>query len=209
MTQGDPREIAREAYGPSFPAIDRYAELLATDGMTRGLLGPREADRIWDRHILNSAALGGIVPEGVHVADIGSGAGLPGLPLAILRTDLRVSLVEPLRRRCIFLSEVVDELGLADRVEVLRARAEELTDRVHPVVTCRALAPLDRLVRWCLPLTGRRGEIVALKGRSAEDEIARHAVALTKAGVRSELHLVRAHPDAEPATVVRLRRDQS
>src|SRR5699024_6937469 len=105
-----------------------------------------------DRHILNSAAVGGLIGAGVQVADIGSGAGLPGLPLAILREDLAVTLIEPLRRRCLFLSEVVDELGLGGRVEVLRARAEDIEGRTFAVVTARALAPLDRLVRWSLPL---------------------------------------------------------
>lgn len=202
----DARDLAAESFGDAFPAIDRYAELLATDGMTRGLLGPREADRIWDRHILNSAALGEIVPEGSLVADIGSGAGLPGVPLAIRRPDLHVALIEPLRRRCVFLSEVVHELGLQDRVEVVRARAEDLRDRRFPVVTCRALAPLDRLVRWCLPVTEPTGEILAVKGRSAGEEMERHAAALSRAGVRSELQYARAHPDAELATVVRIRR---
>ena len=140
--------------------------------MVRGLIGPREAPRLWDRHLLNCAVLGEVVPRGVAVADVGSGAGLPGLVLAIARPDLRVTLVEPLLRRTRFLDEVVDLLGLQAQVEVLRGRAEELADgRTFDVVTARAVAPLERLARWCLPLVAPGGELVAMKGASAPAEV--------------------------------------
>ena len=154
------------------PLAERYAELLATEGVVRGLIGPREAPRLWERHLLNCAVLAELVPESASVADIGSGAGLPGVVLAIARPDLRVTLVEPLLRRTRFLDEVVEELGLQEQVEVVRARAEELAGTcTFDVVTARAVAPLDRLARWCLPLVDPGGELVAMKGASARAEV--------------------------------------
>jgi 16S rRNA (guanine527-N7)-methyltransferase len=151
---------------------ERYAELLATEGVVRGLIGPREAPRLWERHLLNCAVLGEVVAEGAAVVDVGSGAGLPGLVLAIARPDLSVTLVEPLLRRTRFLDEVVETLGLAERVEVVRGRAEELHGRrTWDVVTARAVAPLERLAGWCLPLVSAGGELVAMKGAAAADEV--------------------------------------
>jgi 16S rRNA (guanine527-N7)-methyltransferase len=153
------------------PLAERYAELLATDGVVRGLIGPREAPRLWDRHLVNCALLADLVPEGVTVCDIGSGAGLPGLVLAIARPDLRVTLVEPLLRRTTFLEEAVADLGL-DTVEVVRGRADALHGRRRfAVVTSRAVAPLDRLLAWSMPLVEPTGALVAMKGSSATDEI--------------------------------------
>lgn len=152
-------------------AIERYAELLATEGVVRGLIGPREVPRLWERHLLNSMALAPGVPLGARVADVGSGAGLPGLVLAIGRPDLSMTLVEPLLRRTTFLQEVVDELGLA-HVTVRRARAEELHGEVRfDVVTSRAVAPLGRLLGWCMPLTQPEGCVLALKGSRAAEEV--------------------------------------
>ena len=164
---------ARRVFGVQGMVLaERYAELLATDGVLRGLIGPREAPRLWDRHLLNSAILGEVVAEGATVADVGSGAGLPGLALAIARPDLSVTLLEPLLRRTRFLDEAVESLGLGDRVEVVRGRAEELHGRrTWDVVTARAVAPLERLARWCLPLATAGGELVAMKGASAVDEL--------------------------------------
>ncbi len=151
---------------------ERYTELLATEGVLRGLIGPREAPRLWERHVLNSAVLGEAVPEGASVCDIGTGAGLPGLVLAIARPDLAVTLVEPLLRRTTFLDEVVTDLGLS-HVTVVRARAEELHGQVtYDVVTSRAVAPLERLLGWSMPLVSPTGATVAMKGRSVRDEIA-------------------------------------
>jgi 16S rRNA (guanine527-N7)-methyltransferase len=144
-------------------------------------MGPREVPRLWERHVLNSAVLGEWVPERVSVADIGSGAGLPGLVLALARPDLRVTLVEPLLRRATFLQEVVADLDLD--VEVVRARAEELHgDRSFDVVTSRAVAPLDRLAGWCMPLVAAGGAMVALKGSSIEEEVAAHREVLLSHG---------------------------
>ncbi len=161
---------------------ERYAGLLATDGVVRGLIGPREVPRLWDRHLVNCALLAELLPEGVTVCDIGSGAGLPGLVLTIARPDLKVTLVEPLLRRTTFLEEVVAGLGLSD-VEVLRGRAEVLHgQRRFAVVTSRAVAPLDRLLRWSMPLVEPTGALVAMKGSSVVEEIAAAAPVLSELG---------------------------
>lgn len=153
------------------PLAQRYADLLATEGVLRGLIGPREAPRLWDRHLLNCAVLADEIPQGATVCDLGSGAGLPGLVLAIARPDLRVTLVEPLLRRTTFLTEVVDELGL-DHAEVVRGRADALHGhRTFDVVTSRAVAPLERLLGWSMPLVAPTGALVAMKGSSIEAEI--------------------------------------
>ena len=152
--------------------IARYAELLATEGVVRGLIGPREVPRLWERHLVNSMALAPGLPHGSRVADVGSGAGLPGLVLAVGRPDLTITLVEPLLRRTTFLQEVVDELGLA-HVTVRRARAEDLHGEARfDVVTSRAVAPLGRLLEWCMPLTEPDGHVLALKGSRAAEEVA-------------------------------------
>jgi 16S rRNA (guanine527-N7)-methyltransferase len=150
---------------------EAYAALLADDGVVRGLIGPREAPRLWERHLLNCAVLAELIDEGADVADIGSGAGLPGLVLAVVRPDLRLTLVEPLLRRATFLQDAVDRLGL-DNVEVVRARAEELHGkREFSVVTSRAVAPLDRLLDWSMPLVRQGGCLLAMNGSSAAEEI--------------------------------------
>ena len=164
------------------PLAERYAELLATDGVVRGLIGPREAPRLWDRHLVNCALLGELLPPDATVCDIGSGAGLPGLVLAIARPDLRLTLVEPLLRRTTFLEEVVADLGL-DRVEVVRGRADALHGRRRfAVVTSRAVAPLDRLLGWSMPLVEPTGALVAMKGSSAAEEIEAARSVLTGLG---------------------------
>ena len=165
-------ETARGVFSSERLALaERYAELLATEGVVRGLIGPREAPRLWERHLLNSAVLAEAIPDDVTVCDIGTGAGLPGLVLAIARPDLTITLVEPLLRRTTFLTEVVDELGLA-AVEVVRGRAEALHGtRTFDVVTSRAVAPLERLLGWSMPLVSATGAMVAMKGQSVVDEI--------------------------------------
>ncbi|WP_318152289.1 16S rRNA (guanine(527)-N(7))-methyltransferase RsmG [Nocardioides hwasunensis] len=152
--------------------VERYTQLLATEGVVRGLIGPREAPRLWDRHILNSGVVAEALPAGASVCDIGTGAGLPGLVLAIARPDVQMTLIEPLLRRTTFLEEVVAELGL-ENVTVVRGRAEDLHgERTFDVVTSRAVAPLDRLLGWSMPLVAPDGALVAMKGQSAVDEIA-------------------------------------
>ena len=197
-------EIARQLYSYQFPLINRYVDILTSSAVAWGLLGPREADRLWDRHILNSAALGGLITADNAVVDVGSGAGLPGIPLAILRPDLRMTLIEPLLRRFTFLTQTVEELGITDHVTVVRSRAEDHRQS-YDVVVARALAPLDRLVGWCNPLRAPDGVILALKGASANDEIAAANRELAAAQLDAQVLTVRAHPEAEPATVVRLR----
>lgn len=177
-----PPEAAVALFGSALPLVLRYGELLAGPGVERGLLGPREVDRLWERHLLNCAAVAELIPEGSHVVDVGSGAGLPGIVLAATRADLRVTLLEPLLRRTVFLDECLDALDL-DNAEVLRGRAEEWAGRMGAdVVTARAVAPLDRLVGWCLPLLRRGGRMLALKGDSAVEELAVVAPSLPKLG---------------------------
>lgn len=165
-------DVAQRVFSDALPTVVAYADLLATQGIIRGLIGPREVPRLWDRHLLNCAVVTDVVEDGATVCDIGSGAGLPGLVMAIRRPDLQVTLVEPLLRRTNFLLEAVEALDLSN-VEVRRARAEELHgSAVFDVVTSRAVAPLDRLSRWSLPLVRSGGSFLAMKGSSAESEIA-------------------------------------
>ena len=165
-------DVARRVFSSALPQAQRYADLLATEGVLRGLIGPREAPRLWERHLLNCALLGEAMPRGADVCDVGSGAGLPGLVLALARPDLSLTLVEPLLRRTSFLEEAVQILGL-ENVEVVRARAEELHGhRTFSVVTSRAVAPLERLLTWSLPLVTPGGALVAMKGAAVEEEVA-------------------------------------
>lgn len=196
-------EAAESLFGDHYALISRYVDILGSRGIEWGLIGPREADRLWDRHVLNSVALAELVSEGLSVADVGSGAGLPGLPLAILRPDLDVTLIEPLLRRHTFLTEVVTELGLEDRVMVVRSRAEDHRGQFD-VVTARAVAPLTKLITWCAPLKRHEGQILALKGSSAQDEIAAAGQQLRHHRLKAEILSARALPSAEPTTVVRL-----
>jgi len=166
----------------SLALAERFARLLADQGVLRGLIGPREVPRLWERHLLNCALLGRAIPEGQDVADIGSGAGLPGLVLAISRPDLDVTLVEPLSRRTTFLVEAVATLELTN-VEVIRARAEELHGlREFTAVTSRAVAPLERLLRWSMPLVRPGGALVAMKGSTVHGEIKAAHEALARFG---------------------------
>ncbi|MFI9720982.1 16S rRNA (guanine(527)-N(7))-methyltransferase RsmG [Streptomyces sp. NPDC052396] len=197
---------AREVFGDRFADAVRYAELLADAGVRRGLIGPREVPRLWERHLLNCAVLSEAVPEGVSVCDVGSGAGLPGIPLALVRPDLQITLLEPLLRRTTFLSEVVELLGL-DHVTVVRGRAEEMLGKLPPVhvVTARAVAPLDRLASWGVPLLRPYGEMLALKGDTAEEELKSARAALSKLGVvETSVLQVGAGVVDPPSTLVRV-----
>jgi 16S rRNA (guanine527-N7)-methyltransferase len=182
---GEPSEAVRAViFGPRMDTARRYADLLAGAGVERGLLGPHEAGRLWERHLLNSAAVGELVEPGERVIDIGSGAGLPGIPLAIARPDLEVVLLEPLLRRSEFLTEVVAELGLA--VEVVRGRAEDPWVREHygarDVAVSRAVAALDKLTKWSMPLLRPDGLMIAIKGERAPGELEAHRRVMAASG---------------------------
>ena len=169
-------------FSDTLPRAERYAELLADQGVLRGLIGPREVPRLWERHLVNCALLGRAVPPGLSVCDIGTGAGLPGVVLALTRPDLDVTLVEPLLRRTNFLLEVVEELELGN-VVVRRARAEELHGKVDfDVVTSRAVAPLGRLLTWSMPLVRQGGLMLAMKGSTAAREVDEASAELRAAG---------------------------
>jgi 16S rRNA (guanine527-N7)-methyltransferase len=162
--------------------IQRYAELLKSAGIERGLIGPKEGDRIWERHIANCIPITTILPENVRLVDIGSGAGLPGIVIALARPDLKVSLVEPLQRRVDFLNEVVAELGIP--VEVIRGRAERVKKQFE-IVTARAVAPLEKLINISWHMIPKGGSLMAMKGESAAEEIASTTL---KKGSTAELH---------------------
>jgi 16S rRNA (guanine527-N7)-methyltransferase len=176
---------AEKVFGDALPRITAYAELLATDGVVRGLLGPREVPRLWERHLLNCAVLTELLDPGLAVVDVGSGAGLPGIVLAMVRPDLRVTLVEPLARRVAFLEECRDALELTT-LAVLRGRAEEpaIVSEVAgaDVVAARAVAPLDKLVGWCLPLVRDGGRLLLVKGESAAQEVAQFRPLIERRG---------------------------
>ena len=180
----NPPASAEEVFGDRLGLARMYWKALATDGVERGLIGPREVPRLWDRHILNCAVIGELIPTGASVVDIGSGAGLPGIPLAIARPDLKIALIEPLLRRTRFLAEFAEASGL-DFV-IVRGRAEQpgVIKEVGgaDVATSRAVAPLEKLAKWSLPLIHEHGQMLAMKGSSAAEEIARDRVALSRLG---------------------------
>lgn len=190
-------------FGESIGLSRRYADLLATTGISHGLIGPREAPRLWERHLINCVLLESLLDEGSTVVDIGSGAGLPGIVLAIARPDLQVHLVEPLLRRTTWLESTITELGL-DNVTVHRGRAEEMS-LLAPVVTARAVASLDKLVAWSFPLLTAGGRLLALKGEAAEEELEQAQELLGRHGVEhSRVHLLTADRVDEPARVVEI-----
>jgi 16S rRNA (guanine527-N7)-methyltransferase len=196
---------ARAAFGDRLPLASEYAELLVTDGVVRGLIGPREAPRIWDRHLINCAVVSEMIPIGASVVDVGSGAGLPGIVLGVARPDLIITLVEPLARRTAFLSEAVTALGLDATVTVVRGRAEDLAGGppvAADVVTARAVAPLDRLAGWCLPLAALGGRLLALKGASAADEVTEHRAAIARLGGSEPVITLCGEGLIEPPTTV-------
>lgn len=191
-------------FGARAPAALRYADLLRGTGVQRGLIGPQEGRRIWQRHLVNCAVIAPVFSPASRVCDVGSGAGLPGVVLALARPDLSITLLEPLLRRVAFLEEVVRTLTI-DNVAVVRGRAEQLSGQSFDAVTARAVAPLDTLARWCLPLLAPGGELVALKGARAADEVEASRQALQALGVTSvTISSYGAGFVAPPATVVRL-----
>jgi 16S rRNA (guanine527-N7)-methyltransferase len=177
-------ESANAVFGAHLPLAERYVRLLTEHGVPRGLIGPREVDRLWDRHVLNSAVLSELIPADATVVDVGSGAGLPGIPLAIARPDLRVTLLEPMARRVAWLTEVAEDLDIDIRIERGRAEEPDVRRRIGQadVVTARAVAPLAKLAGWCLPLVRPGGWLMALKGESASEELARDADQVRRAG---------------------------
>ncbi|EPH06231.1 16S rRNA (guanine(527)-N(7))-methyltransferase GidB [Propionibacterium sp. oral taxon 192 str. F0372] len=204
MNQSPVPDAVDDVFGSSADLAVAYHEILATRGIEWGLIGPREAGRLWSRHILNSAAVAGLPDGGVSVVDVGSGAGLPGIPLALARPDLEVTLLEPMLRRSIFLTGVVGELGIDDRVRVLRGRAEKCTE-CFDVVTCRAVAGLGKLLGWTTGLFGASGVMHALKGESASQEIVDAKRFLARHRLTAELTDIRV-PGAEVTHVVTIRR---
>ena len=177
MTQGPnvprgtkPTKSQEEALGAGFSKLVQYAEILVQDAVRLGIIGPREVDRIWDRHILNCAALTELIPDGQSIIDIGSGAGLPGIVLAILNPNSAVTLIEPMQRRSEFLTQTKTELGLSN-VEILRGRAEGQKASAQNV-TSRAVAPLNKLLSWSWPLVEKGGKVLAIKGEKATEELA-------------------------------------
>lgn len=201
------RTASEAVFGSRLEVARGFVQHLATSGIERGLLGPREIPRLWGRHVLNCAVVARLMEQGSSVVDVGSGAGLPGIAIAIARPDLTLHLVEPLERRVTWLNEVVDELGL-DNVAVHRARAEQMIGEVSGrYVTARAVSAMSTLAGWTLPLTTADGEVLAIKGRSAAEEIEKARKVIRKlGGDTAEIITVGADILAEPTTVVRIAR---
>ncbi|WP_062382733.1 16S rRNA (guanine(527)-N(7))-methyltransferase RsmG [Demequina iriomotensis] len=198
-------DAVREYFGDVYPRVLAFAELLAREGVERGLIGPREVTRLWERHILNSAALMPFLGEG-RVADVGSGAGLPGMVLAAMDPERDYVLIEPMERRTQWLFEAARECGI-DNARIVRGRAEEVAESVEvEVVTARAVAAIDKLVKWCSPLLTSQGRMVLLKGRSAADELERGKYTLRKQRFTGEVHRAGTVPGVEETTVVVLER---
>ena len=171
-------------YGDQIDQARSFAQTLANDSDELGLLGPRELDKLWSRHILNSAVVAELVRPGDKVADVGSGAGLPGIPMAIAMPDAEFVLIEPMERRSSWMLEVVEDLGLKN-VRILRSRAEDVTEQYFDIVTARAVAALDKLLKMCVPLLKPGGALIALKGSKAAEEIANAKKLDKKLGISS------------------------
>lgn len=196
---------AEKIFGDRLELAQRYVEHLATSGTERGLIGPREVPRLWSRHVLNCAVVVEYIANGARVADVGSGAGLPGLTFAIARPDLQVTLIEPLERRVTWLEEVIMDLGL-ENVDVVRSRAELAVGKVTAdVVTARAVSALNNLAGLMIPLLDGEGEVLAIKGRSAAEEVEKAAKVIKRlGGVKTDVVLAGEGLVEEPTTVVRI-----
>lgn len=202
MAPAPDRDVVARLFPIATARVYQYVDLLAGDAVTRGLLGPREAGRIWPRHVLNCAVIAPAFAPDQRVCDLGSGAGLPGVVLALARPDLSVTLVDPLLRRVTFLRDAVASLDLAN-VEVFRGRAEEMAGvGVFDIVTARAVAPLGRLAGWAFPLLGAAGELIAIKGRTAADELSAAEPALRALGAGRARIESFGHGVVDPPTVV-------
>src|SRR6201996_660428 len=200
-----PPAVAAQLFGPALPQALEFASLLATDGVERGLLGPREVPRLWERHLLNCAVVAELLPDGADVVDVGSGAGLPGIVLALLRPATRITLLEPMLRRTVFLEECVARLDLP-RVTVRRGRAEDLAGQIGAdVATSRAVAPLERLIPLSVGVIRAGGTILAIKGRDAAAELEQAGPGLRSLALRSAVVVQAGRGIVEPpATVVRI-----
>lgn len=197
-----PPDAALTIFGSRLDIAERYADLLANDGIRRGLIGPREVDRLWERHILNCAVIETLIDTGEQIADVGSGAGLPGIPVAIARPDVAVVLIEPLLRRVTFLEDVVTALAL-NNVSIVRSRAEDMDGSARfDVVTARAVAAMERLARWTLPLVRDGGRLLAIKGVSAGQELADASRVLRSQGAEGWDVVAVGDGVIEPATQV-------
>jgi 16S rRNA (guanine527-N7)-methyltransferase len=205
LPEAEPAE-ALKVFGDAIGQARQFFDLLVRDGDLLGLVGPRELPKLWSRHILNSAVVADLVADGQSVADVGSGAGFPGIPMAILKPATEFVLIEPMERRANWLSEVVvPELGLLN-VQVLRGRAEEAPLRNYDVVTARAVSALPKLLRMLVPLTVTGGQILALKGSKAQDEIDESKTLAKKLKLDTfEIVTVGQNILADPTTVVRVR----
>lgn len=202
---------AQGVFSRALPLAEQFADLLTREATVRGLIGPREVPRLWERHLLNCAVITDLMPVGSTVCDVGSGAGLPGIVLAIRRPDLQVTLLEPLLRRTTFLELAVSTMDLSN-VHVHRGRAEELPRERgwsggFDVVTSRAVAPMERLARWSLPLARSGGQLIAMKGSSAADELREAAPAIRRlGGIDPTVETVGSEWLDHPVTVIRLRK---
>ena len=202
-------ESAKAVFGPQIERARAFAQKLANDSDDLGLLGPRELDKLWSRHILNSAVVAETVNPGDHVADVGSGAGLPGIPMAIALPEAQFVLIEPMERRSTWMLNVIEELGLTN-VEVRRARAEEVLDLKFDIVTARAVAALDKLLRLTVHLLKPGGSLIALKGSKASEEIEAARKLQKKLGIASfEIQICGEKFLAEPTSVVKTTLDSS
>jgi 16S rRNA (guanine527-N7)-methyltransferase len=197
-----PPPVAADVFGEALEKAHQFAVLLATEGVTRGLIGPREASRLWDRHLLNCGVVAELLPDTGELVDIGSGAGLPGIVLALMKPKLDVVLLEPMLRRVAFLRECTESLGMQN-ASVVRGRAEELSGQIRAdMVTARAVAPLDKLVGWAAGLLRPGGTILAIKGQSAEEEVMAAQPVLSRLGARTTEILHVGHDKVEPMTTV-------
>lgn len=203
-----PSPVVLSLFGTSASTVEAYANLLSLEGEKRGLIGPKEAERIWSRHIVNSAALLGFLPRKGTVIDVGSGAGLPGLVIAAARPDLEVTLVEPMERRCEWLAYASEEIGL-DNVLIVRDRSENLGKKIRAdVVTARAVAALPKLLRLTSKMIAPGGRLLALKGQRVYEEVEDAALELKKRHLDAEVHEVVSVMDGEVTYVVECKRTQ-
>lgn len=197
------------------PALEPFHDVLAGEGIVRGVIGPREQDRLWARHLLNCAAVAdpslGLVPPGATVVDVGTGGGLPGIVWALVRPDISMVLVEPLQRRIAFLSETLATLGITDRVQLQAVRAQELAGPIGDVVTSRALSSLEDIAAWSVPLMKPGGAIVAMKGARADAELqdGRESIRLMGVGEAEVVRIGPVQADGHPwASVVVMRKQR-